>query len=160
MTLAAVTNGPREDPGPLMLWWFGQGSLFHSVSGNGQYKRMPILLTIQTTDHCSKHSDCFMHIYLCNYQLKIICTDHCSNHSEHAYIFGLKNIYIFTDHSKRFRHKYLCNYQNKKIYVLTDTHREEAPKYYLEHVLSVAWFLSVCERAMNGERKISVPGNR
>lgn len=109
------------DPGPLMLWWFGQGSLFHSVSGNGQYKRMPILLTIQTTDHCSKHSKCFMHIYLCNYQLKIICTDHCSNHSEHAYIFDFKNIYISTDHSKRFMHKYLCNYQNKKN-ICTDRH--------------------------------------
>lgn len=51
---------------------------------------------------------------------KKICTDQLSNNS------------------KRFLHKYLCNYQNNKIYVLTDTHREEAPKYYLEHVLSVA----------------------
>lgn len=87
------------DPGPLMLWWFGQGSVFHSVSGNGQYKRMPILLTIQTTDHCSKHRECFMHIYLCNYQLKIICTDQCSNHSEcfmHIYCLLIKiKIYIY-----------------------------------------------------------------
>lgn len=47
----------------------------------------------------------------------------------------------------------------KKKYLLTNTHREEAPNQYLEHVLSVVRFLSVCERAMNGERKISVPGN-
>lgn len=87
------------DPGPLMLWWFGQGSVFHSVSGNGQYKRMPILLTIQTTDHCSKH----IYIVYLSKLKKYICTDQLSNNS------------------KRFMHKYLCNYQNKKN-IITDQH--------------------------------------
>lgn len=38
----------------------------------------------------------------------------------------------------------------KSINLLTNTNKEGAPKQYLEHVLSFAWLLSVCERATNG----------
>lgn len=38
----------------------------------------------------------------------------------------------------------------KSINLLTNNNKEGAPKQYLEHVLSFAWLLSVCERVTKG----------